>query len=85
MPKDTLVDARGHMLGRLASVLAKQLLNGEQVVRSCREGPLLLFCPISFHLVHQQQKFPKAVSPAGRRQNRGDLHFWRSHQAEDEV
>lgn len=32
MPKDTLVDARGHMLGRLASVLAKQLLNGEQIV-----------------------------------------------------
>lgn len=27
-----VVDARGHMLGRLASVLAKQLLNGQQVV-----------------------------------------------------
>ena len=28
-----VIDARGHMLGRLASVLAKQLLNGQQVVR----------------------------------------------------
>lgn len=27
-----VVDARGHMLGRLASILAKQLLNGQQVV-----------------------------------------------------
>ena len=27
-----VVDARGHMLGRLASVLAKQLLSGQYVV-----------------------------------------------------
>jgi hypothetical protein len=27
-----VVDARGHMLGRLASILAKQLLNGQQIV-----------------------------------------------------
>lgn len=27
-----VIDARGHMLGRLASILAKQLLNGQQVV-----------------------------------------------------
>lgn len=28
-----MVDARGHMLGRLASIVAKELLNGQQVVR----------------------------------------------------
>ena len=28
-----VVDARAHMLGRLASILAKQLLGGQQVVR----------------------------------------------------
>ena len=27
-----VIDARGHMLGRLASILAKQMLNGQQVV-----------------------------------------------------
>lgn len=27
-----VIDARGHMLGRLASILAKQILNGQQVV-----------------------------------------------------
>ena len=30
-----VIDARGHMLGRLASILAKQMLNGQQVVRAC--------------------------------------------------
>lgn len=28
-----VVDARGHMLGRLASVMAKQLLTGQYLVR----------------------------------------------------
>ena len=27
-----VVDARGHMLGRLASIVAKQALNGQHVV-----------------------------------------------------
>ena len=31
-----VVDARHHMLGRLASILAKELLNGQSVVRSHR-------------------------------------------------
>ena len=30
-----VVDARGHMLGRLASIVAKQLLNGQHVVSRC--------------------------------------------------
>merc|ERR1712137_230773 len=32
MTKPIIVDARAHMLGRLASIVAKQLLNGEHVV-----------------------------------------------------
>ena len=30
-----VIDCRGHMLGRLASVLAKQLLRGQYVVSGC--------------------------------------------------
>ena len=36
-----VVDARHHMLGRLASILAKELLNGQRVVNS----KLLLLFP----------------------------------------
>ena len=32
-----VIDARGHMLGRLASILAKQMLNGQQVVRASEQ------------------------------------------------
>lgn len=32
--KVVVVDARHHMLGRLASILAKELLNGQRVVGS---------------------------------------------------
>lgn len=33
MPEGTVVvDGKGHLLGRLASVVAKQLLNGKKVV-----------------------------------------------------
>ena len=81
MPKDTLVDARGHMLGRLASVLAKQLLNGEQVVRFRSSG--LSWAPrLGLADLH---KVTAWALPAGRGQNRGDLHIWWSHQTEDEV
>ena len=30
--KVVIVDGRGHLLGRLASILAKELLNGQKVV-----------------------------------------------------
>lgn len=30
--KVIVVDGRGHLIGRLASVIAKQLLNGQRVV-----------------------------------------------------
>jgi len=29
--KETVIDARGHMMGRLASIVAKELLNGQKV------------------------------------------------------
>jgi len=35
-----VVDASNHMLGRLASVVAKQLLNGQQIVRARRSSPV---------------------------------------------
>lgn len=28
-----VIDGRGHLLGRLASIVAKQLLNGQRLVR----------------------------------------------------
>ena len=34
-----VVDARGHMLGRLASIVAKQLLNGQHVVSGRARNP----------------------------------------------
>jgi hypothetical protein len=43
--KVVVVDARHHMLGRLASILSKELLNGQRVVR------LLVFFSIAFVLV----------------------------------
>ena len=41
-----VVDARAHMLGRLASILAKQLLGGQQVV-SPTSGTLSSSSPLS--------------------------------------
>jgi hypothetical protein len=35
-----VVDARHHMLGRLASILAKELLNGQRVVSLFSSSPL---------------------------------------------
>lgn len=37
-----VIDCRGHMLGRLASILAKQLLTGQYVVRICTQQALLM-------------------------------------------
>ncbi len=33
-----VIDARAHMLGRLASVVAKQILSGYQIVRGAALG-----------------------------------------------
>ena len=31
--KETIVDCKGHLLGRLASIIAKEILNGQKVRR----------------------------------------------------
>ena len=31
-PKAVVIDGRGHMMGRLASIIAKLILNGQKVV-----------------------------------------------------
>jgi len=42
IPAQTIViDASNHMLGRLSSIVAKQLLNGQQIVRRLRPQ---IFC-----------------------------------------
>jgi len=58
MVKPVIVDAKDHMLGRLASVVAKQLLNGRKVVvvrcdLLCVSGSSeLLLWPNFNHLIH---------------------------------
>ncbi len=32
LPETVVIDGRGHLLGRLASIVAKQLLNGKKIV-----------------------------------------------------
>jgi len=34
-----VIDGRGHLLGRLASIVAKQLLNGQRLVRDITRPP----------------------------------------------
>merc|ERR1712205_182595 len=54
MEKIVVVDCRDHMLGRLASVIAKQLLNGQHVVAVRTEA-----ITISGGLVRQKMKFSR--------------------------
>ena len=52
MTKTVVIDARGHMLGRLASIVAKQILNGSQIVVLRAEE-----ISISGGLVRQKMKY----------------------------
>lgn len=36
--KEIVIDCRGHLMGRLASIIAKQLLNGQKIVAVRCEG-----------------------------------------------
>lgn len=57
MPKTVVVDCRGHMLGRLASILAKQLLSGQNVVCvRCEE------INISGGMVRQKMKYERFLN-----------------------
>lgn len=71
MTKTIVIDARAHMLGRLASIVAKQLLTGQQiVVVRCEE------IAISGGLVRQKMKYERFLR---KRMNtnptRGPYHF----------
>ncbi|KAJ6941732.1 60S ribosomal protein L13a-4-like [Populus alba x Populus x berolinensis] len=65
--KVVLVDARHHMLGRLASIIAKELLNGQKVVVvRCEE-----IC-MSGGLVRQKMKYLSAMNT---KPSHGPIHF----------
>eukprot|EP00884_Botryococcus_braunii_P014581 jgi/Botrbrau1/23123/Bobra.0243s0053.1 len=71
MGRVVVIDARGHMLGRLASILAKQLLNGQQiVVVRCEE------INISGGIVRQKMKYERFLRKRLNTQpKRGPYHF----------
>eukprot|EP00195_Chlamydomonas_chlamydogama_P016249 CAMPEP_0202897788 /NCGR_PEP_ID=MMETSP1392-20130828/6468_1 /ASSEMBLY_ACC=CAM_ASM_000868 /TAXON_ID=225041 /ORGANISM="Chlamydomonas chlamydogama, Strain SAG 11-48b" /LENGTH=188 /DNA_ID=CAMNT_0049583533 /DNA_START=66 /DNA_END=632 /DNA_ORIENTATION=- len=71
MVKTVVIDARGHMLGRLASIVAKQILAGHHIVLvRCEE------INISGGLVRQKMKYERFLR---KRMNtnptRGPFHF----------
>jgi large subunit ribosomal protein L13Ae len=71
MEKVIVIDCRAHMLGRLASVIAKQLLNGQHVVATRTEA-----ITISGGLMRQKMKFSRFLR---KRMNtnpkKGPIHF----------
>lgn len=69
--KRVVVDARHHMLGRLASIVAKELLNGQKVVVvRCEE-----IC-ISGGLVRQKMKYLRFLRKRmNTKPSHGPIHF----------
>ncbi|KAL6745975.1 ribosomal protein L13a component of cytosolic 80S ribosome and 60S large subunit [Haematococcus lacustris] len=71
MPKTVVIDARAHMLGRLASIVAKQILSGYHVVLVRAEE-----ISVSGGLVRQKAKYERFLR---KRMNtnptRGPFHF----------
>lgn len=69
--KRVVVDARHHMLGRLASIIAKELLNGQKVVVvRCEE-----IC-ISGGLVRQKMKYMRFLRKRmNTKPSHGPIHF----------
>ncbi|KAK4478285.1 hypothetical protein RD792_017578 [Penstemon davidsonii] len=69
--KKVVVDARHHMLGRLASILAKELLNGQKVVVvRCEE-----IC-LSGGLVRQKMKYLRFLRKRmNTKPSHGPIHF----------
>merc|ERR1712032_1404920 len=71
MEKVIVVDARAHMLGRLASVIAKQLLSGQHVVCVRTEG-----ITISGGIVRQKMKFARFLRlRMNTKPSKGPIHF----------
>nr|XP_043618891.1 60S ribosomal protein L13a-1 [Erigeron canadensis] len=69
--KEVVVDARHHMLGRLSSILAKELLNGQRVtVVRCEE-----IC-LSGGLVRQKMKYLRFLRKRmNTKPSHGPIHF----------
>nr|AFK34830.1 unknown [Medicago truncatula] len=69
--KRVVIDARHHMLGRLASIVAKELLNGQKVVVvRCEE-----IC-MSGGLVRQKMKYMRFLRKRmNTKPNHGPIHF----------
>jgi large subunit ribosomal protein L13Ae len=69
--KRVVVDARHHMLGRLASIIAKELLNGQKVVVvRCEE------IAISGGLVRQKMKYMRFLRKRmNTKPSHGPIHF----------
>ena len=69
--KRVVVDARHHMLGRLASIIAKELLNGQKVVVVRSEE----IC-ISGGLVRQKMKYMRFLRKCmNTKPSHGPIHF----------
>ena len=63
-----MIDGKGHLLGRLASIVAKQLLNGQKiVVVRCEalniSGEFFRAKCESIHVVTEQQQQPVIIWP----------------------
>ncbi|KAJ7542763.1 hypothetical protein O6H91_09G010600 [Diphasiastrum complanatum] len=70
--KVVVVDARLHMLGRLASILAKELLNGQRVVVVVRCEEICL----SSGLVRQKMKYLRFLRKRmNTKPSKGPIHF----------
>jgi large subunit ribosomal protein L13Ae len=77
----TVIDGKGHLFGRLASIVAKQLLQGKKVVVVRTEGII-----ISGSLARNKVKFAQFIKKrTNTNPNRGPFHFrsparifWRS-------
>lgn len=66
-----MIDARGHLLGRLASIVAKQLLNGHELVIVRSEE-----IEISGGLVRQRMKFERFLKKRMNTQpSHGPIHY----------
>merc|ERR1712113_410102 len=71
MPEVVVIDCAGHMLGRLASIIAKQLLNGQKIVAVRTEK----IC-ISGGFVRQKMKYERFARKRHLTQPRkGPYHF----------
>ena len=69
--KTVVIDARGHMLGRLSSVIAKQLLTGNHIVVVRSEEAVL-----SGGLVRQRAKYERFLRKRMITQpKKGPIHF----------